>query len=201
MMKNLLAALCLLLAAAALAQQVAPADAKPAEPNPVIRIATSKGDMTFELFEDLAPNTVANIISLAERGFYRGQYFHRVIPGFMAQGGCPNSRRNATGAPGTGGPGYTFDNETTPRLTHSARGILAMANAGPNTNGSQFYICFTPTPHLDGKHTVFGRLLSGQKTLDRIEAIGSQSGTPAEKVQLNVEVVSKRNHPYAVKTN
>ena len=171
------------------------------EQNPIIRIATSLGDMTFELFEDQTPNTVANIISLADGGFYTDMAFHRVIAGFMAQGGCPNSKPGAKGIPGTGGPGYRVQDEFCPVLRHNGRGVLSMANAGPNTNGSQFYICFTPTPHLDGKHTVFGRLLTGQKTLDRIEAIGSQSGTPAEKVQLNVEVVSKRNHPYAVKTN
>jgi len=169
------------------------------EKNPVIRIATSKGDIFCELFEDEVPNTVANMISLAESGFYKGMTFHRVINGFMAQGGCPYSKEGAMGLAGTGGPGYRFADEFTPKLRHTGRGILSMANSGPNTNGSQFFICFVPTPHLDGRHTVFGKVIQGQEILDALEAIGTQSGKPQEKVLFNIEVVSKRNHPYIVK--
>ena len=169
-----------------------------AEKNPVVKIMTSKGDITVELFEDDAPNTVANFIELAEKGFYKGMAFHRVINGFMAQGGCPNSKRNAMGTPGTGGPGYTFDNEISSRR-HDSRGILSMANAGPGTNGSQFFITFAPTPWLNGHHTVFGKITKGMEVLDKIEAVGSQSGRTSEKVLFNIEVVSKRNHPYTVK--
>ena len=169
--------------------------------NPVVKIATTKGDMLVELFEDETPNTVANFIELAEKGFYKGMAFHRVIPGFMAQGGCPYSKRGATGMPGTGGPGYKFDNECVPSLKHSGKGILSMANAGPNTNGSQFFLCFTATPWLDGKHTVFGKVVEGLDVLDKLEAIGSQSGRTKEEVRFNIEVVSKRDHEYHVKKN
>ena len=171
------------------------------EKNPVVKIATSKGEMLVELFEDEAPNTVANFIELAEKGFYRGMAFHRIINGFMAQGGCPNSKRGAMGIPGTGGPGYTFDNATRPDLKHSGRGILSMANAGPDTNGSQFFLCFVACPWLDGKHTVFGKVIQGMEVLDALEAIGTQSGRPREEVRFTIEVVSKRNHVYSVKKN
>ncbi|MBQ9368761.1 MAG: peptidylprolyl isomerase [Victivallales bacterium] len=170
------------------------------EDNPVVRIATTKGDIFVELYEDDAPNTVANFIELAEKGFYKGMAFHRVINGFMAQGGCPNSKRGAVGTPGTGGPGYTFDNEISSRR-HDSRGILSMANAGPNTNGSQFFLCFKETPWLDGKHTVFGKVTKGLEVLDKLEAIGTGSGKPSEEVRFNIEVVSKRNHEYKVKKN
>ena len=169
------------------------------EANPVIRIMTSKGDMLVELFEDECPNTVANMICLAEAGFYRGLSFHRVIPNFMAQGGCPNSKAGSFDAPGTGNPGYRFADEFNKNLKHTGRGILSMANSGPNTNGSQFFITFTATPWLDGHHTVFGKVISGLEVLDAIEAIGTQSGSTKERVALNIEVVSKRNHPYQVK--
>lgn len=171
------------------------------EKNPVIKIMTSKGDMLVELFEDDAPNTVANIISLAEQGFYKGMGFHRVIKGFMAQGGCPNTKRGASGTPGTGGPGYTFDNEVSSKLKH-LRGTLSMANAGPNTNGSQFFICFKPQSFLDGKYSVFGKVIEGLDVLDKIEGIASVGeGRPKEDVRFNIEVVSKRNHEYVVKKN
>ena len=154
--------------------------------------------MTFELFEDAAPNTVANMISLAEDGFYKGMSFHRLIPGFMAQGGCPNSKAGAGGTPGTGGPGYRFEDECSPSLTHNGRGILSMANAGPNTNGSQFFICFQATAHLNGRHTVFGRITDGLDVLKVLEDLGTAGGTPKETVRFDIEVISKRNHAYSV---
>jgi len=170
----------------------------PTGKNPVVKISTSKGDMTVELFEDKVPNTVANFITLAEQGFYKGMRFHRIIPGFMAQGGCPNSKEGAQGVPGTGGPGYKFANECRSDLQHDGRGILSMANSGPNTNGSQFFICFKATPHLDGKHTVFGKVISGLDVLDKLEAAGTQTGKPTEDVEFSVEVLSKQDHPYTV---
>ena len=115
-------------------------------------IATDKGNIVLELFEGDAPKTVANFVKLAEQGFYDGLTFHRVIDDFMIQGGCPKGD-------GTGGPGYTFDDEPSAlKLKHSAPGILSMANAGPNTNGSQFFITHVPCAHLDGKHAVFGKV-------------------------------------------
>ncbi|MFA6814698.1 MAG: peptidylprolyl isomerase [Lentisphaeria bacterium] len=169
------------------------------EKNPVIRIATTKGDILIELFEDEVPNTVANMITLAEAGFYKGMSFHRIISGFMVQGGCPYSKRDANGTPGTGGPGYRFADEFSPVLKHDSRGILSMANSGPNSNGSQFFITFTPTPHLNGHHAVFGKIISGMDVLDKLEEIGTTSGKPSENVQFNIEVVSKRDHEYTVK--
>jgi cyclophilin family peptidyl-prolyl cis-trans isomerase len=116
---------------------------------------TDKGDIQIELFAAQAPKTVNNFVFLAREGFYNGTTFHRVIKGFMAQGGDP------TGT-GTGGPGYRFaDEQSALALKHAGEGILSMANAGPNTNGSQFFITYGPTPHLNGKHAVFGRVVAG----------------------------------------
>ena len=122
---------------------------------------TTEGDITFELFDEDAPKTVANFKQLAGQGFYDGLIFHRVIPDFMIQGGCPQGT-------GTGGPGYTFEDEINDHKV--ARGALAMANAGPNTNGSQFFIVTAEAcPWLDGKHTVFGRVSDGVDVLDSLE--------------------------------
>ncbi len=124
-------------------------------------IKVHEGVMTFDLYFKKAPNTVANFTHLVDSGFYKGTSFHRVIQGFMAQGGDPHGD-------GTGGPGYTIADEVDPSLTHEA-GTLSMANAGPNTGGSQFFICHTPQPHLNGRHAVFGKLVSGFDVLTRIE--------------------------------
>ncbi|MDI6696867.1 MAG: peptidylprolyl isomerase [Anaerolineales bacterium] len=121
-------------------------------------IHTDKGDMTIQLFADKAPRTVNNFVFLAKEGFYDGTIFHRVIADFMAQGGDP------TGS-GRGGPGYRFDDEFHPSLRHDKPGVLSMANAGPNTNGSQFFITHVPTPWLDGKHSVFGQVTKGMDVL------------------------------------
>jgi cyclophilin family peptidyl-prolyl cis-trans isomerase len=124
---------------------------------------TNHGAIEVELFEDDAPKTVANFVKLAEDGFYDGVIFHRIIPDFMIQGGDP------TGT-GTGGPGYKFEDEINDHKV--VRGALAMANAGPNTNGSQFFVVTTESaPWLDGKHTVFGRVTSGMDVVDAIEAV------------------------------
>ena len=116
---------------------------------------TDEGKITFELFSNDAPNTVDNFIKLVNEGFYNGLTFHRVIPGFMAQGGCPNTREGSNGMPGTGGPGYSIKCEINPRK--HLKGSLSMAHAGKDTGGSQFFIVYEPQPHLDGVHTVFGK--------------------------------------------
>ncbi|WP_405174695.1 peptidylprolyl isomerase [Paenibacillus sp. FSL H8-0261] len=115
------------------------------------------GVVLIDLFDQDAPNTVANFEKLAKEGFYNGLTFHRVIPGFVAQGGCPNGT-------GSGGPGYTINCEINPNKHE--RGTLAMAHAGKNTGGSQFYICYAPQPHLDGVHTVFGKVVEGMDLVD-----------------------------------
>ena len=116
---------------------------------------TDEGQITFELFSNDAPNTVENFIKLVNNGFYNGLTFHRVIPGFMAQGGCPNTREGSNGMPGTGGPGYSIKCEINPNK--HLKGSLSMAHAGKDTGGSQFFIVYEPQPHLDGVHTVFGK--------------------------------------------
>ncbi len=119
---------------------------------------TDKGTMVIELFADKAPRTVNNFVFLAQEGFYEGVMFHRVISNFMVQGGDPTGR-------GSGGPGYKFEDEFHPSLSHDTQGILSMANAGPNSNGSQFFITHGPTPHLDNRHSVFGRVVDGLDVL------------------------------------
>ena len=116
---------------------------------------TEVGDINIEFFSDDAPNTVSNFTKLINDGFYDGLAFHRVIPGFMAQGGCPNTRDGASGMPGTGGPGYNIKCEINPNK--HIKGSLSMAHAGKDTGGSQFFIVYEPQPHLDGVHTVFGK--------------------------------------------
>ena len=121
---------------------------------------TDRGPIKVELFPDKAPLTVASFVNLARRGFYDGLSFHRVIPDFMIQGGCPEGS-------GRGGPGYKFEDEANNGLGHE-RGVLSMANAGPNTNGSQFFITHVATPWLDGKHTVFGKVVEGLDVVDKV---------------------------------
>ncbi|WP_017917056.1 peptidylprolyl isomerase [Xanthomonas sacchari] len=121
---------------------------------------TARGPIKIELYPDKAPLTVANFVNLAKRGFYDGLNFHRVIADFMIQGGCPEGS-------GRGGPGYRFEDETNNGVRHE-RGVLSMANAGPSTNGSQFFITHTATPWLDGKHTVFGKVLEGLDVVDSV---------------------------------
>jgi peptidyl-prolyl cis-trans isomerase B (cyclophilin B) len=141
----------------------------------VATIETSKGVIRLELHEDRVPKTVANFEKLAGDGFYDGLLFHRVIPDFMIQTGCPQGT-------GSGGPGYQFEDEFDDSLRHDRAGILSMANAGPNTNGSQFFITHGPTPHLDNLHSVFGVVLEGQDVVDAIE-----QGDTMEKVSVAVE--------------
>ena len=133
-----------------------------AKSNPIAVFETNKGTFEVELFADKAPKTAGNFMDLAKKGFYDGLVFHRVIDGFMIQGGDPKGN-------GTGGPGYTIEDEFHPDLKHDGEGILSMANAGPNTGGSQFFITLAETPWLDGKHAVFGKVIKG---MDVVAAIG-----------------------------
>lgn len=154
----------LLLVMAAVFMLVAPQRAYAAKGHkrPTATFETSMGVIKVELFDDLAPITTRNFMDLANRRFYDDLIFHRVIDGFMIQGGCPNGT-------GTGGPGYAIPDEFGEGLVHDGPGILSMANAGPNTGGSQFFITLVETPWLDGKHAIFGRVIEG---MDVVEAIG-----------------------------
>ena len=141
-------------------------------------IETSLGTIDIELFEDKAPKTTANFISLAEKGFYDGLLIHRVIPDFMIQTGDPNGD-------GSGGPGYEIEDEFHPELRHDSPGILSMANRGPNTGGSQFFITVVPTPWLDGKHAIFGKVVKGMDIVDKIVNVPKDSGDkPLEDVKM-----------------
>ena len=157
---------------------------------PRVKIETTKGEIVVELFENEAANTVANFISLVEQHFYDGTPFHRVIPQFMAQGGDP------TGT-GTGGPGYAIACECeTPAARKHFLGSLSMAHAGKNTGGSQFFLTFRPTEHLDGRHTVFGRVIEGFSVLPKLQRTeGEQAGGEPDKI-LKAEVLRKRDHDY-----
>jgi peptidyl-prolyl cis-trans isomerase B (cyclophilin B) len=141
----------------------------------VATITTSRGTIRLQLFEDKVPKTVGNFEKLAKDGFYDGLKFHRVIPDFMVQTGCPQGT-------GTGGPGYSFEDEFHPELKHDGPGVLSMANSGPNTNGSQFFITHVETSWLNNKHSVFGRVLEGQDIVDSI-----QQGDTMEKVEIAEE--------------
>lgn len=144
--------------------------------NRTARIETNKGTFEAELFEDRAPKTTKNFVDLAEKGFYDGVIFHRVIEGFMLQGGDP------TGT-GRGGPGYKIPDEFHPDLRHDEPGVLSMANAGPGTGGSQFFVTLAPTPWLDGKHAVFGKVTSGMDVVSAIGGVPTGSGDrPVEDV-------------------
>lgn len=155
-------------------------------------IQTTKGTIHLELFPDQTPKTVANFINLSQRGFYDGLNFHRVIPDFMIQGGCPLGS-------GVGGPGYRFEDEFVPSLRHSEPGKLSMANAGPGTNGSQFFITHVATPWLDDRHSIFGQVMSQEDQdvvnsieqgdiIEKIEIVGS-----TEKLLLQVKEVTRWN--------
>jgi peptidyl-prolyl cis-trans isomerase B (cyclophilin B) len=138
---------------------------------PSATIHTAKGDIVLDLFDKDAPGTVANFVKLAKAGFYDGLSFHRFVPNFVIQGGCPHTREGATGTPGTGGPGWRIKCETAgnPRK-HDGAGVLSMAHAGKDTGGSQFFVTLRATPHLDGVHTVFGRVTSGLDVVQQIRA-------------------------------
>jgi cyclophilin family peptidyl-prolyl cis-trans isomerase len=171
------------------------AEAKPGD-LPRVVLKTNRGDIEIELFENEAPNTVANFISLVEKGFYNGVSFHRVLPYFMAQGGDPKGD-------GSGGPGYTIPDEChKPDHRLHFRGTLSMAKTGaPDSGGSQFFLCFIPTQGLDGKHTVFGRVVKGIDVLAKLQRRDpeKQASIEPDKI-LEAKVLRKRNHPYQPKT-
>ena len=149
-------------------------------------IATAKGDIRIQLYDDQAPLTVNNFVFLARQGFYDGVTFHRVLEGFMAQTGDP------TGT-GSGGPGYKFADEFDPTLRHDSEGIVSMANAGANTNGSQFFITYVPTPHLDNRHSVFGKVIEG---MDVVRALTPRDpsrnpGAPPGDQMLSVTIIEE----------
>ena len=139
---------------------------------------TNKGPVKIKFLPDVAPMHVTSFLYLSRLGFYDGLKFHRVITGFMAQGGCPLGS-------GTGGPGYTFGGEFRPDVKHDKGGLLSMANAGPGTDGSQFFLTFVPTPWLDGKHTIFGEVVAGKETLAALESVGSRDGATREPVRID----------------
>jgi len=139
---------------------------------------TTKGLIKIEFLPDVAPMHVTNFIYLSRLGFYDGLSFHRVITGFMAQGGCPLGT-------GTGGPGYQFAGEFSDSVKHTTGGLLSMANAGPGTDGSQFFLTFVPTQWLDGKHTIFGKVVEGMDIVKKLEAVGSQSGKTSEPLKID----------------
>ena len=140
---------------------------------------TNKGNFKIELYGDKAPITTGNFIKLVDEGFYNGLIFHRVIPNFMVQSGCPHGT-------GRGGPGYTIRDEFHPDLKHDSKGILSMANAGPNTGGSQFFITVAPTPWLDGKHSIFGKVIEGMEVVDSISKVEKdRNDKPLQNVVVN----------------
>jgi cyclophilin family peptidyl-prolyl cis-trans isomerase len=148
------------------------------------RMKTAKGDIVIELFADKAPYTVNNFVFLARDGYYDNTTFHRVIKDFMIQGGDPT-------ATGSGGPGYQFKDEFDPSLKHTGPGILSMANAGPHTNGSQFFITHTATPHLDGKHAVFGKVVEGMDVVNAIrERDPGRDRNPGDAL-ISVEIIEE----------
>src|SRR5258708_1002971 len=154
--------------------------------NPIAEIETTLGLIKVELYEKEAPDTVRNFVTVAEKGYYDGVIFHRVIPGFMIQGGDP------TGT-GRGGPGYTILDEFHPKLRHSKGGMLSMANAGPDTGGSQFFITLGATPHLDDRHAIFGQVIDGQDVVKKIGDTPRDSGDrpkmPVKMVKVTIQKV------------
>jgi peptidyl-prolyl cis-trans isomerase B (cyclophilin B) len=174
----------ILAAAFSLAIFAAPAQSEGSMKDIRIIVKTDKGNIEGVLYPSKAPVTVANFLNLAQRGYYNGLKFHRVIPDFMIQGGDP------TGT-GSGGPGYRFEDECTPELKHDKPGIFSMANAGPGTNGSQFFITHVPTPWLDGKHTVFGSVTKGQ---DIVNAVAQ-----GDKIQ-SIEILDPTDELFAAQS-
>jgi cyclophilin family peptidyl-prolyl cis-trans isomerase len=145
---------------------------------------TNKGKIKIKLMPDVAPMHVTSTIYLTRKGFYDGLTFHRVIPGFMAQGGCPLGT-------GTGGPGYEYDGEFKPDISHDQPFLVSMANAGPGTDGSQFFITFVPYPSLDGKHTIFGSVVEGKEVVRMLETAGSSNGKPKEPLVIQKATIEE----------
>ena len=170
-------------------------DPASAAPTPRAIIHTNYGDMTVEFWPDVAPRTVDNFLKLSRENFYNGTAFHRIIKGFMIQGGCPNSKIGARGVPGTGGPGYQVKAEFNNRA--HVKGVLSMArSADPDSAGSQFFICHGDASFLNNKYTAFGKLVAGEEVLNKIAAVqcvGMEGSTPTERVEItSVELVGAK---------
>ena len=170
-------------------------DPAAAAPTPRAIIHTNYGDMTVEFWPDVAPRTVENFLKLSREKFYDGTAFHRIIKGFMIQGGCPNSKIGARGAPGTGGPGYQVKAEFNNRA--HVKGVLSMArSADPDSAGSQFFICHGDASFLNNKYTAFGKLVGGEEVLNKIavvRCVGMEGSTPTERVEITgVEIVEAK---------
>ncbi|NQT71596.1 MAG: peptidylprolyl isomerase [Chloroflexi bacterium] len=166
--------------------------------NIIATMETDKGPIKLKLFAEEVPFTVANFVNLAQRGFYDGLVFHRVINDFMIQCGCPLSRPGSSGTPGTGGPGYKFGDEFESELRHNKAGILSMANAGPGTNGSQFFITHGPTPHLDGAHAVFGEAV-GKEDQDVVNSIAQGDSINKVTIEGDLSHLQKLTHEQVAK--
>jgi len=149
----------------------------------VWHLKTNHGEVTLRFLPEVAPNHVANFLYLTELGYFDGLSFHRVITQFMAQGGCPLGT-------GTGGPGYEFEGEYDPKVKHDKPGLLSMANAGPGTDGSQFFLTFVATPWLNGKHTIFAEVVEGMSTLTELEKRGSERGETSEDLLIEKATVT-----------
>jgi peptidyl-prolyl cis-trans isomerase A (cyclophilin A) len=153
--------------------------------NQIAEFNTNRGNFKIELFGDKAPLTVSNFKKLVDEGFYNGLIFHRVIPNFMIQGGCPHGT-------GRGRPGHSIRDEFHPDLKHNSKGILSMANAGPNTGGSQFFITIAPTPWLDRKHSIFGKVIQGMDIVDEISKVDKdRNDKPLKNVVINTIKIIK----------
>lgn len=195
-MKRSLTALCLafLVSHSVFAADEKKTDATKTSEPLQFRITTTLGSIEGTLFQDKAPQTVSNFVTLARKGFYDGIIFHRVIPGFMIQTGDPLGN-------GTGGPGYTFNDEFSPDLKHDKEGILSMANRGPNTNGSQFFITVAKTSHLDNRHTIFGEVTKGMDIVKKISEVKTNNTKPVTPIKMTkVEILGDGYKPASVPT-
>ncbi len=190
MIRNISLALVLMLSVAGAAQSIAPTKTKVSsevkKQNPIVLLQTNQGDIELELYPKIAPKAVKNFIELSKKGYYDGLIFHRVIKGFMIQGGDPTG----TGRGGKSIYGHVFENEYAPNVVFDKPGILAMANAGANTNGSQFFITVAPTPWLNGGYTIFGRVIKGMDVVHKIENTKTARGDrPVQKQVIKKAVV------------
>lgn len=167
--------------------------------HPQISIDTEFGSIVAELYEEKVPNTVSNFITLTESGFYQDMLFHVIVKGAFVQGGCPNTKIDAKGKPGTGGPGYSIMEETREDLSHDSRGILSMAKGrAQGTTGSQFLILFNKLPMLDKHQTVFGKVIKGMEVLELIEKMGARDGRPKREISFSIKVLRKNDIDYHV---
>ncbi|MCH2205953.1 MAG: peptidylprolyl isomerase [Lentisphaerales bacterium] len=165
--------------------------------NPLVQIDTEVGSMTFELYEDKVPNAVSHFISLVESDFYKSMIFHGIVSDALIQGGCPNTRPNATGTMGQGNAGYFIAEEIHPDLTHNQPGILSLARShNPNSTSSQFVIMLEKMPVMDGNHTVIGKIIEGQKVLEILGDSGTAKGQIKQEIEFNIKLIRKNDIDY-----